>query len=69
MCKSHPGGTGLEGMKGSWRAAGAWHCERSGEATGEDAASVAVEGLGLKGSCREVEAWHLEENLREAIGW
>jgi hypothetical protein len=25
MCKSHPGGTGFEGMKGSWRAASACH--------------------------------------------
>ena len=28
MCKNHPGGTGFKGMKGSWRAAEAWHCER-----------------------------------------
>lgn len=26
MCKSHPGGTGFEGVKGSWRAAEAGHC-------------------------------------------
>jgi recombinational DNA repair protein (RecF pathway) len=32
------------------------HCGRPGEAIGEGAASVAVEGPGLKGSCREVEA-------------
>ena len=37
-------------------AADAWLCERPGEATGEGAATVAVEGPGLKGSCREVEA-------------
>ena len=37
-------------------AADVWHCERPGEAIGEGAASVAVEGPGLKGSCREVEA-------------
>jgi hypothetical protein len=41
----------------------AWHCERPGEAIGEGAASVAVEGPGLKGSCREVEAWHHEKSL------
>ena len=29
-------------MKGSWRAAKAWHCERPGEAIGEGAASVSV---------------------------
>jgi hypothetical protein len=28
MGKNHPGGTGFEGMKGSWTAAEAWHCER-----------------------------------------
>ena len=27
MCKSHPGGTGFEGMKESCRAADALHCE------------------------------------------
>ena len=27
MCKNHPGGTGFEGMKGSWRTAEAWHSE------------------------------------------
>lgn len=25
---SHPGRTGFEGMKGSWRASEAWHCEK-----------------------------------------
>ena len=30
--KSHPGGTGFEGVKGSSREAGAWHCERPEEA-------------------------------------
>ena len=63
MCKSHPGGNGFEGRKGSWRAAEAWHCERSGKATGEGAASIAAEGPRLKGSCKEVEAWHHEESL------
>jgi hypothetical protein len=28
VLKSHPGGTGFEGMKGSCRAAEALHCER-----------------------------------------
>jgi hypothetical protein len=37
-------------------AADAWHCERPGEAIGEGAALVAVEGSGLKGSCRQAEA-------------
>jgi hypothetical protein len=63
MCKNHPGGTGFEGMKGSWRAAEAWDCERPREATSESTASVAVDGPGLKGSCKEVEAWHHEESL------
>ena len=50
MCKSHPGGIGFEGMKGSCRAAEARHCERPWKAIGEGAASVAIEGPGLKGS-------------------
>lgn len=50
-------------MKGSWRKAETWHWERPGEATGESAASVALEGPGLKGSFREVEPWHHEESL------
>jgi hypothetical protein len=46
MCKGHPGGTGFEGMKGSWRTAEARHCERPGQAIGEGAALVAIEGPG-----------------------
>ena len=61
ICKSHPDGTGFEGMKGSWRTADAWYCESPGEATGKGAASVADEGSGLKGSSKEDEAWHHEE--------
>lgn len=50
-------------MKGSWRAAEAWHYEqRPGKAIGVGVASVAVEGLGLKGSYKEVEAWHPKES-------
>ena len=45
-----------------------WHQERPGEATGEGAASVTVEGPGLKGSCSEVKAWHHEKSLGEATG-
>jgi hypothetical protein len=56
MCKSHPGGTGFEGMKGSRTAAEAWHCERLWKAIGEGAASVAIDGPGLKGSCKGFEA-------------
>ena len=63
MCKSHLDGTSFEGMKRSWRAAEAWHCESPGKAIGEGAASIAAEGLGLKGSYKEVEAWHHEESL------
>ena len=43
-------------MKGSWRAAEAWHCERPGEAIGEDTALAAVEDPGLKDACKEVES-------------
>ena len=55
MCTNHPGGTGFEGMKGSWRAAQVWPCERPGKAIGEGIASVAVDGPGLKGSYKGVE--------------
>ena len=50
MFKSHPGGIGFEGMKGSRRAAKSQHCERPWKAIGEGVASVAIEGPGLKGS-------------------
>jgi hypothetical protein len=63
ICKSYPGGTGFEGMKGSCRAAEAWHCERPWSTTDEGAASVAVDGPGLRSSCKGVEAWHHEESL------
>jgi hypothetical protein len=62
MCKSYPGGTGFEGMKGSHRAAEAQHYERPWKAIGEGAASVAIYGSGLKGSCKGVETWHHEES-------
>ena len=55
MCKSHPGGTGFEGMKELSRAAEAWHCERPWKAIGESPASVAIDGPGLKGSCSVLE--------------
>lgn len=45
-------------LKGSWRAAEAWYCERPGEVTGAGAASVAIGVPGLKGSWREAGAWH-----------
>ena len=64
MCKSHPDGTGLEGIGGSWRTAEAWHCERPGKAICEGVASVVVDGPELKGSCKEIEAWHYEEPVR-----
>ena len=53
MCEHHPGGTVLEGMKGSWKAAEVSHYARPGKTTGEGAVSVAAEGPGLKGSCKE----------------
>jgi hypothetical protein len=43
MWKSHPGGTGFEGMKGSCRAAEAQNCERPWKAIGGGAASVAID--------------------------
>ena len=63
MCKSYPGGTGFEGMKGSCRAAEARHCERPWKTIGEGEASVATDGPELKGSCKGVEAWHHEGSL------
>ena len=50
------GSTGFKGMKGSWRAAEAWHCEGAGKANGESATSAALDGPGLKVPCKEVEA-------------
>jgi hypothetical protein len=55
MCKTHPDGTGFEGMKGSHRIAEAWHRERPWKAIGEGAASVAIDSPGLKGSCSVLE--------------
>jgi hypothetical protein len=55
MCKSHPGGTGFEGMKWSHRVAEAQHCERPWKAIGEGAASVAIDVPGLKESCSVLE--------------
>jgi hypothetical protein len=40
MCKSHPGGTGFEGMKSLWSAAEAPHYERPWKAIGEGVTSV-----------------------------
>jgi hypothetical protein len=50
MCKSYPGRTGFEDMKGSCRAAEARHCERPWKAIGEGSSSVAIDGPGLMGS-------------------
>jgi hypothetical protein len=55
MDKSYSGATSLEGIKGSWRAAKAWHCGKPGKAIGKGTASVVVEGPGLKGLCKEIE--------------
>lgn len=68
MYKSHPDGTGFEGMQGSWRETEAWHCKRSGKAIRENEASITVEVLGLKGSGIKAEAWHHEESPREIPG-
>ena len=54
MYKNHPGHTGFEDMKVSWRAAEVWHCERPEKAIAEVLASAAVNGPGLKGSCKEL---------------
>ena len=59
MCKGNTGGTDLEGMKGSRKAAEAQHCERPWKAIGEGATSVAVDCPRLKGSCKEAD----EESL------
>ena len=56
MCKNHPSGTGFEGIRGFWREAEVWHCERPWKAIGEGATSVTIDGPGLKGSCKGVEA-------------
>lgn len=64
----HPGDTGFEGSKDSWRAGEVWHWQQLGKPIGKSAASVDVDDPGLKGSSRQVEAWHHEERLGEAIG-
>jgi hypothetical protein len=55
MCKRHPDGAGFEGIKGSSRAAEAWHYERPWKAIGKGAASVSIDGPGLRGSCSVLE--------------
>lgn len=54
--KSLPDDIVFKGLKGSWRAAEARHCERPGEFVGEDTALAAVEDPGLKDACKEVES-------------
>ena len=63
MFKNHLGGTDFDSMKGSWRAAEAWHCERPGKDIGKDAASVATGSPGLHRSCK-VEVWHHEGSVQ-----
>lgn len=46
----------IEGMKGSWRAAEGWHCEKTGEGIGKGTARLVVEGTGLKVSSKDFEA-------------
>ena len=54
-------------MKVSWRAAGAWPCERLREAIVGGSTTLAIEVPGLNRLCREVEAWHHEEALCKVI--
>jgi hypothetical protein len=42
----------FEGVKGSWKAVEAWHCERPGKAIGKGAVLTAVDDPGLKGMQR-----------------
>jgi hypothetical protein len=67
MYKNHQGDTSFEGMKISWRAAGAWHYEKPGKVIGESADWVAVESQRLTWSQKILEAWHHEEGLWEGI--
>ena len=50
-------------MKGLWRIAGAWHCERPGKDSGEGTGSVAVEDPELEELCKEIKAWHHKGSL------
>lgn len=59
MYKNHPGDSGFEGMKGSYRVAEAWHCAKPGKAIGESS----VNDPGLKGLYKEVEAWPTKGSL------
>ena len=65
MCKNYSGGTGFEGMKGSWRAAEAWNCERPGKAIGEGA-SVVV-GSGLKESCKKLKLGTMKRDYERLL--
>ena len=59
-------------MKGLWRAAEAWYCERPWKANGTGTASVAVEAPGLRRSWREVVTWHHvagSESLKRGCWW
>ena len=63
MSKSQLGSTGFETIKGSWRAAEAWHNVVGLESLKkrqerEVISKDAVGSPGLKGSQRKVEAWH-----------
>ena len=58
----------FKGMKESWNAAEACHCERPRKVSSEGTASVAIGGPGMKWSCKGVEVWHHEESLHEDIG-
>jgi len=68
MYKSHPGGTGFEGMKVPWKATEAGNCERLWKAIGEGVPSVAIDGPQLKESGKGIDDWHHEESLGQAIG-
>jgi hypothetical protein len=65
MNKNYSGGTGFEGMKGSWRAAEAWNCERPGKAIGEGA-SVVV-GSGLKESCKKLKLGTMKRDYERLL--
>lgn len=58
MCKSQPGSTGFEGMKGSW----------PGQGIGEGVSGVVVEAPGWKRSWRKAEALYHEEGPGGTIG-
>lgn len=58
MCKSVLGLPSFEIKRGSWKAAGFWNCEKSGETSDEVTVLITLEAQGVKRPLREAEVWY-----------